>query len=64
MEKEGFDKKGQVRLAIGIAIILFGSIGATFWGLGIATNNPGLSFIGRLITATLPIITIILEKWL
>lgn len=58
------DKKSQIRLITGISIVLFGTLGSLFWGLGIAFNNPASIFIGQLIMSTLPIILLIIQRFL
>lgn len=58
------DKKAQVRLVTGIAIIAFGTLAAGFLGSGIALTNPTLSWIGGILMAGIPFILAIISRWL
>lgn len=57
-------KKAQVRLITGISIIAFGTLAALFLGLGIALNNPTLSWIGGILMSGIPFILAIIARWL
>jgi hypothetical protein len=58
------NKKSQVRLVTGIAIIAFGTLAALFLGLGIALNNNTLNWIGGILMAGIPFILAIISKWI
>ncbi len=58
------DKKAQVRLVVGIFIILFGSIASLFLGLGIAFNNSQLSWLGGILMAGIPFILAIATRFI
>ena len=57
-------KKAQVRLITGISIIAFGTLAALFLGLGIALNNPQLSWIGGILMGGVPFAIAVISRWL
>ncbi len=57
-------KRAQVRLITGISVIVFGTLAALFLGLGIALNNPTLSWIGGILMSGIPFILAIIARWL
>lgn len=60
MAGKNLDKKAQVRLIVGIAIIMFGSIASLFIGLGIILSNSDAIWVGGLLLGVAsPIIAII-----
>ncbi len=65
MTKKG-TKKGQaeIRLLLALIVIFLGAVGSIFWGIGIALENSPLSWIGRLLVASLPFIVVLLERLL
>ncbi len=58
------DKKGQVRLLTGFAVIAFGFLASLFLGLGIALNNSTLSWIGGILMAGVPFALSIIVRFL
>ncbi len=64
MVKKKLDKKAQVRLVVGIFIILFGGLAALFLGLGIALNNPTLNWLGGILMAGIPFILAIITRFI
>lgn len=64
MKLNKMNEKGQTRLITGISIIIFGTLGSLFLGLGIALNNTTLSWMGGIIMAGIPFILSIISKWL
>ena len=60
----GINKKGigDIRLLLGVIIVMIGSVGLLLWGAGFALNNSLSSFIGRLILATISIVILIIER--
>ena len=58
------DKRGQVRLVTSISIIAFGTLASLFLGLGIALNNPTLSWIGGILMAGVPFVLSIIARFL
>jgi len=57
-------KQGNVRLLTGISVIAFGSLASLFLGLGIALNNPVLSWIGGILMAGVPFALSIIARFL
>lgn len=56
--------KAQTRLMLGIIILLFGTLGILFWGLGIIYNNINASWIGKVILGAITLIVLIIERFL
>jgi len=57
-------KNAQTRLITGISIIAFGTLAALFLGMGIALNNPTLSWIGGILMSGIPFILAIIARWI
>ena len=55
-------KNAQTRLITGISIIAFGTLAALFLGMGIALNNPTLSWIGGILMSGIPFILAIIAR--
>ena len=57
-------KKAQVdlRLFVGLVIILVGVLAVSFMGLGFAFNNSALVWVGSLVLGILSIMSAVLEK--
>ena len=53
-----------IRVLLALIVILLGGIGSIFWGLGIALNNVQLLWIGRVLVASIPLVVVILERFL
>ena len=53
-----------IRVLLALIVILLGVIGSIFWGLGIALNNVQLLWIGRVLVASIPLVVVILERFL
>ncbi len=64
MVKEKTNQKVQVRLLLGIIILMFGGLGVLFWGLGILFNNVTVSWMGRIILALISIVVLIMERFI
>jgi len=58
------EKKAQINLITGISIIVFGFLASLFLGLGIALNNPTLSWIGGILMSGIPFILAIIARFL
>lgn len=58
------DKKAQLRLITGVAIMLFGSLAALFLGLGIALSNSTLTWIGGILMGGVPFILAIILRFI
>lgn len=64
MKKFEVDKKAQVRLIVGIFVILFGALGALFLGLGIMLNNIDIIWLGGVIISAIPFILAIIMRFI
>ena len=58
------DKKAQVRLIVGIAVILFGALGALFLGMGIIFNNLNAIWLGGILMSLIPFILSIIARFI
>ncbi len=58
------NQKGQVRLVTGFAIILFGTLAASFLGFGIALSNDTLTWIGGILMSGIPFLLSIILKFI
>jgi len=58
------NKKSQVRLVVGIFIILFGALGALFLGLGMMFNNIEVTWLGGIIMSAIPFILAIIMRFI
>jgi len=57
-------RQSNINIFLGIAVIIIGSIGSLFWGLGLALQNTQLLWIGRLMVASLPFIVVLIERFI
>ena len=57
-------KKGQIeiKLFVGLVIIMVGILAVSFMGLGFIFNNSSLVWVGSLVLGIISIISAILEK--
>ncbi len=60
------NRKGSsnIRLLLALSVIMLGVFGGVFWGLGIAFANSFLLWVGRLITASIPFVIAIVDRWI
>lgn len=58
------DRKAQIRLLIGIFVIIFGALGALFLGLGMIFNSIDAIWIGGIIISAIPFILAIIMRFI
>lgn len=56
------DKKAQIRFIVGIFVILFGTLGALFLGLGIIFNNANATWLGGIIMSAVPFVLALIAR--
>ena len=56
--------KGQSRMLLGMIILLFGTLGILFWGLGIVLNSANSTWIGKIIIGLISLIVLIIERFI
>lgn len=59
-------KKGtsNLRMLLALIVILIGTFGSVFWGVGIGFSNNFLIWVGRLLLASIPFTVVIIERWI
>jgi len=57
-------KKGQtdIKLFVGLIIIMVGVLAVSFMGLGFIFNNPSLVWVGSIVLGLVSVLSAILEK--
>ena len=64
MSDKKISKKGQaeIRVFVGLVIIMVGVLSVTFMGLGFMFNNSALVWVGSVVLGIVSVVSAILEK--